>query len=193
MHRLSVSQLMAASAKRLQASNFHFVTDAEDEFGTSVRVFEGPLSIVGVAVFETWPQLETGWPAAQGRLVEIMSLNLVRAEPKAWEGYLVLLTSDDLLVDQLSLDRIRRDTSRLRKIVATGSDLGSLAAVDEVLLPILPIEFHSIHLETEGIINRLPMLLANHGIDEQLAVEVIEAYADHRSMVEAVWQWRRRR
>ena len=197
MPGLSGSQLMAASARRLQLSSFDQVADTEDEFGTQIRIFENPLSIVGVAIFETWSQLEARWPAVQGRLVEIMSLNFARTDPKAWEGYLVLMTPDDSPLNQLSIDRIRRDTSRLRKFVATGSDLENLAAVDAVLLPVLPIGFPSIRREAEGIVlreaegilDRLPSLLARHGIDEQLSTDVIEAFTANRSLVEAIWKW----
>ena len=113
MPGLSGSQLMAASARRLQLSSFDQVADTEDEFGTQIRIFENPLSVVGVAIFETWSQLEARWPAVQGRLVEIMSLNMARTDPKAWEGYLVLMTPDDSPLNQLSIDRIRHDTSQV--------------------------------------------------------------------------------
>ena len=86
---------------------------------------------------------------------------------------------------------------RLRKIVATGTDLENLAAVDAVLLPVLPIGFPSIRREAEGtvlreaegILDRLPSLLARHGIDEQLSTDVIEAFTANRSLVEAIWKW----
>ncbi len=190
MPELSLTQLMAASAERLRAGGFSVVADDEDELGTAIRVFEDPLSVVGIATFPTWQKLEAGWPSSQGFLVELMSSRLARSEPKSWEGYLVLMTTDDVMEDQLSVDRIRRDTSRLRKIVATGSELQTLAGVEDVLLPVLPLDIGGLTGKEEPILGRLPRLLAEHGVDENLGREVVEAFEQNRSPLEAVWQWR---
>ena len=112
-------------------------TDPHD--GGTSRVFEDPYGIVAVHVFDSWRQLTEQWPVAQGRLVELISEHLTRPEPKAWEGYLVLLTPGLLPPTQRTrLNDLRYDTHRVRKLVATGDDLATLEDVQGTLLPLSP-------------------------------------------------------
>lgn len=190
MSDLTATQVLGAVTEGLLAGGFGQVTDTEDQAGTPIRVFEDAHSVLAVAVYDSWAILSDRWSSAQGVLVELMSAHFTRTEPKAWEGYLILLTTDDLVSDPLELDRIRRDTTRVRKIVATGDEVMSLSSVMDVLLPVLPLKLDAIAGTTEPILSRLPELLAPFGVARDLTQEVVEAFEHNRSPMEAVWSWR---
>lgn len=191
MTPLTSSQILGAVTERLAAGGYQQVADTEDGAGTQVRVFEDARSVVAVAIYDSWLTLDQRWPMAQGLLVELMSAHLARSEPKAWEGYLILLTTDEPIDDALAVDRVRRDTSRVRKIVATGADLLTLGAVNDSLLAVLPLELGAVTDGSERILDRLPELLAPFGVDRELARRVVGAFEDNRSPMEEIWTWRR--
>jgi hypothetical protein len=188
MEQLSGSTAMAVAAARLESAGFRSAVELEDASGTTVRVFEDRLSIVALSVYGSWANLEERWTAAQGLLVELMSEHLGRREPKSWEGYLVLLTTDRSVDDQLAADRIRRDTTRVRKLVATGHELTSVSAVEDALLPVLPLELGSLVAGGDQILGRMPELLREQGADEGLAKAVVDAFRANRSPMDAIWQ-----
>jgi len=55
--------------------------------------------------------------------VNVISENIGHAEWKAWDGYLVLLTPGLAPSEEANIEAVRYDTTRLRKLVATGEDL----------------------------------------------------------------------
>lgn len=184
------TQVIGAATELLLEHGFLSTGELETPNGHTVRTFEDQLSIVGITFFDTWRALEMNWPEAQGAVVELMSTRLTRSDPKSWEGYLLLLTTDEAL-DSLALDKIRRDTTRLRKLVTTGSELRSIASVRTALLPVLPLELDGSRGEGGRILDRLPQLLAPTGIDPELTRRVVLAFDENRSPMEEIWNWRR--
>lgn len=190
MDRLTGTQVMGAAAESLVRNGFKSVGEIETPSGDVLRMFEDRLSVVGVAHFDTWRALDAGWIEAQGAVVEFMSKGLTRSDPKAWEGYLVLFTSDEA-PHALAVDKVRRDTTRLRKLVTTGSELQNIGGVSDALLPVLPLELDDGGNEAVRILDRLPELLEPSGIDPGLARRVVAAFDDNRSPMEEIWNWRR--
>jgi hypothetical protein len=160
--------------------------DADSDRGTRVsRVFEDPYGIVAVHVFDTWQQLVDRWNVAQGQLVDLISTYLRGPEPKAWEGYLVLLTPGLLpAAEAVALNELRNDTNRVRKIVATGADLGSLDDVRGALLPLLPLALEDSTPPRTGVLELLPELLGSSGVSQVVTGVVIDAFAANESILE---------
>src|SRR5690606_7229189 len=99
------------------------------------------------------------WLDAQADLVELLSRRLSRSAPKAWDGYLVLLCAGEPL-DRQSIVQIERDTTRVRKIVATGDLLRTSNDVARVLDLLLPLKLPDDLSALEDILESLPELLA---------------------------------
>lgn len=128
---------------------------------------------------------------SQGHLVELISAHLTGPEPKSWEGYLVLLTpgqSPTLAGSQLA--EIRYDTNRVRKLVATGDDLRTLDEVEQALLPLLPLQVGSPLESGPALLERLPALLAERGIDVEAARTVVNAFTANESILERLHAFR---
>jgi len=185
----TATQVLGAATELLEANGFVSAREVELEAGQPLRIFEDQLSVVGLTYFDTWLALEDGWIGAQGTLVELMSSGLTRSDPKSWEGYLLLFTPDEP-TDALALDRIRRDTTRLRKLVTTGSELRSIADVANALLPVLPLTLSDRSVEAGRILDRLPELLAADGTSPELTRLVVGAFEENRSPMEEIWKWR---
>ncbi len=183
------TQVLGAATELLVENEFEATGELETPNGHIVRIFEDRFSVVGVAYFETWLALETQWIEAQGALVELMSSRLTRSDPKSWEGYLLLFTSDQA-TDALAIDRVRRDTTRLRKLVTTGAEMQSILGVADALLPVLPLELSGGSNGAGRILDRLPQLLAPGGIDAELTRRVVAAFDGNRSPMEEIWKWR---
>ena len=192
MDPLTSTQVLGTASELLVASGFVAVREVELDSGQPLRVFEDSLSIVGLVYFDTWLGLESGWIVAQGALVELMTSDLARSDPKSWEGYLMLFTGDEP-PDALAIDRIRRDTTRLRKLVTTGSELQVLAGVPDAMLPVLPLILDGPAIEAGRILDRLPELLAPSGVDQQLTRAAVRAFEENRSPMEEIWKWRQGR
>jgi hypothetical protein len=189
MSQLSAVEVLGAIGGRLKDAGFQIGPELGLRVGEQLRCFEDEVSIVGVAQFRSWSLLRDNWLDAQSVLVDLLSDRLDRSDPKAWEGYLVLLTLDQPL-NSAEVDEIRRDTSRLRKIVATGDDLTSVSQVDDALLPVLPLSVGVLRQDTVSILDRLPGLLRGKGIDEDLTLRVVDAFENDRPLMEAVAEWR---
>jgi len=184
------TQVVGAATELLLEKGFDSTGELETPGGHLVRTFEDRLSVVGVVWFDSWHALEGGWIEAQGALVELISSRLSRSDPKSWEGYLLLFTSDDA-PNALAIDRVRRDTTRLRKLVTTGAELQSIVGVADALLPVLPLELGGGANDAGRILDRLPQLLAPSGIDQELTRRVVRAFDENRSPMEEIWNWRR--
>ena len=185
----TATQVLGAATELLVANGFASAQEVELDSGQLLRIFEDQLSVVGLVYFDTWRALEDNWVGAQGALVELMSSGLTRSDPKSWEGYLLLFTPDEP-TEVLALDRIRRDTTRLRKLVTTGSELRSIAGVSAALLPVLPLALNDRATESGRILDRLPELLAASGTSRELTQLVVVAFEENRSPMEEIWKWR---
>ena len=82
---------MAEASSVLETEGYQAISPP-DSWSASTRLFEDPFGIIAIHVYETWERLITDWPRAQGSLVDLISKHVQRAEPKSWEGYLVLFT-----------------------------------------------------------------------------------------------------
>src|SRR5712691_8733135 len=159
---MTVTDLLA-EASRLLAENGYTEagpTLTSSWLSSNGRIFEDAYGVVGVVAYETWNDLRSGWPDAQSSLAELISERVTRADPKSWEAYLVLLTpgvpGDE---DRLDPQMIRADTNRVRKLLATGDELQSLANVERVLLPLLPLTAEVAVADEGNLLDRLPDLL----------------------------------
>ena len=114
-----------------------------------------------------------------------------RPEPKAWEGYLVLLTGGAVLdVDRQELVDLRYNTSRVRKLVATGYDMETLDDVRSALLPLLPVDVQRPPGAGAGLLDRLPQLLSEDGIDARATSAAIRAFLLNESIMERLHEMR---
>jgi hypothetical protein len=187
---LTTSQLLAAASELLETGGYEPVSPGEG-WVSNARLFEDPYGIVAVVAFETWGDLTEGWPDAQGQLVELISEHLTRPEPKSWDGYLVLLTPSVVPSTARSqLAEIRYDTNRLRKLVATGDELHTLDDVEQALLPLLPLEVESQVESGPALLERLPSLLAERGIDAGVARVAVDAFTSNQSILERLYGFR---
>jgi hypothetical protein len=82
------------------------------------------------------------------------------------------------------------DTNRVRKLVATGDELGTLDDVEQALLPLLPLEVESQFEPGHALIERLPSLLAEHGIEVEAAQTVVDAFVANESILERLHEHR---
>lgn len=186
---LTTTDIIAAATECLSSAGYSVVELDKTQAWTRrpARLFEDPYSVVGVVVFDTWADLSKGWGDAQAGLVESMSAYVGRTEPKAWDGYLVLFTPAILPREETArAQSIKYDTTRLRKLLATGSDLTTLAAVSDTLLPLLPVREHSPSGTQESALDALPRLLGKRGFEEETIRDMIRAFRDQRSLMDAL-------
>ena len=155
-----------------------------------VLVFEDEYSIVGLSFYASWADLETGWERAQAEMVARISQHMRRADPKSWDGYLVLLTLDEAARAE-AVAQVRHDTRRLRKLVATGRELTAMSAIGDMLLPVLPFRMADLGTERATLIARLPEMLEARGIDSSLAAAALTSFRQNRSPMEGIWSWRK--
>jgi hypothetical protein len=189
---LTVTSLLGTTAEMLDNAGYRKVEEVSDPFwqAAGARVFEDKLGIVAVLVYDTWKDLVEGWQSAQAHLVSLISHHLSSGEPKAWDGYLVLLTPSPLSTE-VELNKIRYDVTRLRKIVATGDELSSTSDLERVIAPLLPIEGSLISTANGTILSRLPGMLAEQDIPEEDTRAVIGAFMRQESLVEKLDDSRR--
>ena len=183
----AVTDILTSEALGNQA----YVAIGEDLRGKwpteSVRLFEDRYGIVAVVVYDTWAELSSGWPEAQGALVTIISKHVSQAEPKAWDGYLVLMTTGPMAAqDSAIAAQIRYDVHRVRKLLATGDDMRTVADVRRVLLPLLPLESVLQLADAESVLDLLPELLSTKNIEPGAVEALISAFLEQQPLVEAL-------
>lgn len=175
---LSASSMIALASETLSLNGYRVVRDMTDmkKLGDRALLAEDAYSVVSVVAFETWQQLENDWAEAQADLVDLLARRLSRSAPKAWDGYLVLLCAGEPS-DSLDTDRIERDTSRVRKIVATGGKLRTSADINRVLDLLLPLELPDNLSALEDVLDALPELMKN-SVDRAKLKIVVDAFRD---------------
>ena len=187
MSVLTSTEILAAASQALEGGGYSRV-EPEHEFAgipATGRVFKDEYGIVAVAVYETCADLLASWPRAQAAVVELISKFVAAGDSKAWDGYLVLLTSGEKSAVEDELDSIRNDTTRLRKLVATGSDLAELSNVERALLPLLPIrEQASERNQAQTALDTLPELLSRQGISETAVRIVVDAFLGQETILD---------
>lgn len=145
---------------------------------------EDPFGIVGLVVYEMLRDLLISWPEAQSAIAELLTRTLGQTDPKRWEGYLVLITSAPAGPEhRAELDKIRYDTSRLRKLVITGDELTVVSDIKRALMRLLPLDIEQQHIEIGSMLDYLPGLLAKRGIDEEAVHVLIDAFIEQQPLV----------
>lgn len=190
---LTTTDLLGAVSGFLSDGGYRRVDEARrGEWPTeNVRLFEDHYGVVAVVVYDTWKQLLSGWADAQDALVKLISGHMTRSDAKAWDGYLVLLTPGVLASDTRNeATHIRYDTNRVRKLLATGDELKSVAEVKRALLPLLPLEPELRLDEQESVLDMLPTLLSGRGIPEDSVRVIIDAFLEQQPLVERLDQYR---
>ncbi len=183
--------LIARATEILMQGGYRQITDAGGCWNTSTgRLFEDPYNVVGVVVLNTCSEILSSWPDLQESLVDVISRHVTAAEGKAWDGYLVLLTPGMAPSERAAIEGLRYDTSRLRKLVATGEDLSADAEVERVLRPLLPMKMGAVQLKQDSTLSMLPSLLKALNIPQPLTEALIKAYSDQASLMECLHEAR---
>ena len=185
---LSASSMVALASETLSHNGYRVVRDMTEmkRLGDQALLAEDAYSVISVVAFETWQQLEKDWMEAQADLVDLLARRLSRSAPKAWDGYLVLLCAGEP-ADRLDVDRIERDTSRVRKIVATGGRLRTSTDVARVLDLLLPLELPDDLSALEDVLDALPELMVKTVDGANLKI-VITALGDGEPPFERLHQ-----
>ena len=182
--------LLASAAELLAGSGYRPLSAelASHWQSSNSRLFEDPYSLVAVVAYDTWRELFERWPDAQASLVEMMSMRLAKAEPKSWDAYLVLLTP--AFADApgaREMHAIRYDTTRVRKLIATGEELQTLEDVQRTILPLLPVLAASVE-RPRDVLDLLIDALANRGVDRDDASRLVSAYTSNQPLITALYR-----
>ena len=187
----TTTDLMAVASKVLSDGHYSQVTSGVEGWDTATsRLFEDEYNVVGIAAFETCAELLESWPDVQGSLVDVISQHIGREESKAWDGYLVLLSPGLASSQSQAIEAVRYNTSRLRKMVATGEDLRVATDVERVLRALLPLGFERTTMGAQSALDLLPKLLADQGIAEDTTRVLIDAYREQAPLMERLHQRR---
>lgn len=180
-----MSSLLAAAVEVLTRAEYRRIPHPPNWHNDYGGIYEDPYSIVGLGVFETWAALKGGWLDLQAALAEMIGDNFARGDPKAWEGYLVLLTPSIVPGDaQLEANDIRRNTQHVRKLLGTGDDLTSTGDVERLLFPLLPLQAPSADPGSQDALALLPEILAEQGLDAAAVRVVVDAFATQQPIAE---------
>lgn len=183
----TATTLVAAATDVLEGAGYQRVgPDRDGEWpGPGARVYEDLYGVVALVVYETWADLSDSWLEAQAALVELISTHFTRGDAKSWEGYLVLLTPS-VVPSGARLDAIaiQRNTTHVRKLLATGDELRTIDDVANALLPLLPLEPDQTLAEPRSALDLLPGLLVRRGISEESVRVAIEAFLAQQSVIE---------
>jgi hypothetical protein len=187
--------LLAAAGEVLQT---HGYLAAKPEYLknwtiSNARVFEDAYGIVAIVVYETWQDLLSNWIDAQAALVDLISARVGRSKPKAWEGYLVLLSPSVMESgSESAAQSIRYDTSRVRKLIASGDEISGLGDVERVLLPVLPIKSGVAPDSEASVLDVLPEILVKKGIPSEAARSLIRAFSNQESLMDSLHAFRKK-
>ena len=185
--------LLTKATSLLIDAGYERVTGVADAWDSSTsRLFEDDYNVVGIAVVDTCADLLQSWPDLQSSLAEVITEHIAATEGKAWDGYLVLLTTGVAPSERAALDAVRYDTSRLRKLVATGEDLTIDADVERVLRPLIPMKLDSGQLEVDSTFALLPELLAEQAIPTEETNALIKAFSEQASLMDRLHEVRTR-
>lgn len=190
---LTTTGLLAAAQSALLEAGYRLVDGANGQSPPydRARLLQNQYSVVMVATFETWENLVESWPDYQSATVESMSKFLKRGEAKAADGYLVLLTPGAVPIAEVAnANRIRSDTSRLRKLLGTADELRSISDVPKILASLLPLSIHPTDGSGEGSLDALPRILEQHGIDQSATRTVVDAFKANAPIMPRLHQFR---
>lgn len=176
---INTTELLAATSETLISAGY-VQGDSDTNSGwasENSRLLEDSYCVVGIRVYPSWQELVDRWPEAQGQLIETMSSHLLKTEAKLWDGYLVLITPGvPTKKDERSVENIRYDTNRLRKLVITGDDLESVSDVKRALLPLLPLDLEEAKRTVTSSLERLPEMISGPGLPKGAVIAVVDAF-----------------
>lgn len=182
---LTPTDIIAAASQVLSVAGYRQVSEPSKHWETSTsRLFEDEYNIVGIVVFDTCGELLQAWTDLQGSLVDLISKHIGQAEAKSWDGYLVLLTSGVAPSEEAEIEAVRYNTSRLRKIVATGEELRTVTDVERVLRPLLPLRDEPAATDNTSALDVLPRLLAEQGIAQDTTRVLVDAFRSQSPLIE---------
>jgi hypothetical protein len=190
---LTTTGLLAAAQNALLEANYTLVDVPIDHPSLSdrARILQNRYSVVMVATFETWETLVDAWPDYQNATVELMSLFLRQGDAKAADGYLVLLTPSPVPAGEMSrVNRIRSDTSRLRKLLGTADDLRTISDVRKVIAPLLPLFIRSGDGAGGSSLDSLPRILEQHGVEAAATRVVVDAFKANTPIMPRLHQFK---
>lgn len=186
--RLTTTSVMATASEALLNAGYERVPDtklSKWNLGTA-RLFEDQYGIVMLTVWDTWDALFGEWTSMQATLIELISAHVPRGEAKAWDGYLVLLTPSRVdLPTQREAEHIRYDTTHVRKIVATGAELVTLADVERAVDSLLPFPEGAERSE-ENVLKLLPDLLSETDVPRRALEAIVQAFIEGRPLMAAL-------
>jgi hypothetical protein len=185
------TDLIAGASQVLTAAGYQQIALRFKDWDTPTsRLFEDEYNIVGVVVFDTCRELLRTWPDMQGALVDVISRHVGHEESKAWDGYLVLLSPGLAPSEGTAIDAIRYNTTRLRKLVATGDDLRNSTDVERVLRPLLPLSAERANVSQGSALDLLPKLLADQGIPTETTRALVDAFREQSPLLERLHELR---
>lgn len=188
---MTPTDLIAASTSVLEAGGYQPIREGFPEWNTtSTRLFEDKYNVVGIAVFTTTAELLQSWADLQGALVDVISRNVGQTENKSWDGYLVLLTTAVAPASDASIEDIRSDTTRLRKLVATGEDLVAPGDVERLLRSLLPLRDPQGSIGQRTALDLLPELLEEQGINKSTTKVLVKSFIEQEPLMEALHRTR---
>ncbi len=186
---ITPTNLIAASSSVLEAGGYQRIPNRFPEWDTaSTRLFEDKYNVVGIAVFTSSAELLASWADLQGSLVEVISRHVGRTESKAWDGYLVLLTTGIAPSSDADIEELRRDTTRLRKLVATGDDLAAAGDVERLLRSLLPLRSSAGLVGQSTTLDMLAEILAEQGIKRETTAALVKSYVEQEPLMDALHQ-----
>lgn len=187
----TTTDLIAAASQVLLEGGYRQINGRFPDWGTPTsRLFEDEYSVVGIAVFETCKELLQSWPDVQAVLVDVISRHVGSQESKSWDGYLVLLTPALAPSESEAIEAVRYNTTRLRKLVATGDDLKLPTDVERVLRPLLPLRPERLSVGQESALDLLPRLLSAHNISQEVTRVLVDAFRQQSPLVEQLHRQR---
>lgn len=182
---LTPTDIVAAASQVLMSAGYQQVEDPSKRWDSATsRLFEDEYNIVGIVVFDTCGELLQSWPDLQGSLVDLISKHVGKGEAKSWDGYLVLLTSGVAPSEETEIEAVRYNTTRIRKIVATGEELRTVTDVERVLRPLLPLSDERAAMDSASALDVLPRLLAEQGIAQDTTRVLVDAFRNQSPLIE---------
>jgi len=190
---LTTTELLAAAQSALVDAGYELVQlpTVEPTLYDSARLLQNQYSVVMIATFETWDSLVESWPDYQSAAVEGMSRFLRRGEAKAADGYLVLLTPSPVPIGGIAdANRIRSDTSRLRKLLGTADELRTISDVLKVIAALLPLSLGPVDSSGDDSLDSLPRILEERDIDPKATQAVVNAFKANAPIMQRLHQFR---
>lgn len=148
-------------------------------------IAEDAYGIALIASYLSWSDVESNWRELQDSFVDALSVRVTKGNPKAWDAYMVLLVLSEVTSTQeREVGRVRRDTTRTRKLVAVGTELRTLEDVRRAVSPLLPIPSEDAVGQSADPISALSELLVGLQIDPGAVDVVVTAFRQNAPLLE---------